>query len=79
MSYLELPPMKETDSSMDGMEQRYDRHCWVKPVTIKMAFSATIQRSKCARHLRCLNDHCPYLIVHGKRNKKSWKGNKISI
>ena len=67
---FELPPTKATESSMDGMEQRYDGHCWIKPVTTKITFPATIRRSKCAGHLRCINDHCPYLIVHGKRNKK---------
>lgn len=72
----ELPPAKAADSSMDGMEQRYDGHCWLKPVTSRITFPASIRKSKCAGHLRCANDHCAYLIVHGDRNEKSWKGNK---
>ena len=74
----ELPPTTTNGSSMEGMEQRYDGHCWIKPVTTKINFPATIRRSKCAGHLRCINDHCPYLVVHGERNKKSWTGLYLS-
>ena len=62
---------------MDGMEQRYDGHCWIKPVTTKITFPTTIRRSKCVGHLRCINNHGLYLVVHGERNEKSWKGNGI--
>ena len=40
---FELPPTKATESSMDGMEQRYDGHCWIKPVTTKFTFPTTIR------------------------------------
>ena len=76
---FELPPTKTTEYSMDDMEQCYDGHCWIKPVTTKITFPATIQQSICAGHLRCINDHCPYLIVHVERNEKSWKGNISNI
>ena len=76
---FELPPTKATEFSMDGMEQRYDGHCWIKPVTTKITFPGAIRWSKCAGHLRCINDHCPYLIVHGERNEKSWKGSILNI
>ena len=74
---FELPPAITTLSPMDGMEQRYDGHCWIRPITTRVTFPATIRCSKCAGHLVCRNDQCPYLVVHGECNEKSWKGMKL--
>ena len=41
-SIFELPPSEAKESSMDGMEQFYNGHYWIKPVTTKITFLATI-------------------------------------
>ena len=37
---FELPAIATGGSSMVGMEQKYDGHCWVKPVQTRMSFPA---------------------------------------
>ena len=71
---FELPPTNSTNSSMDGVEQCYNGHCWIWPVTTRISFPAIVRRSKWAGHLQCLNDQCPYVVVQGDHNEKSWKG-----
>lgn len=69
----ELPPASK-NKPMEGMEQKYDGHVWVKSVSIKMSFPATIRRSKCAGHLICNNGFCHMKALSGQSNAIAWTG-----
>ena len=71
---FELPPIQTESSSMKGMEQKYDGHCWIKPVQTRMSFPAVIRRSKCGGHLQCKNTTCPMNALSGKPNEIAWTG-----
>ena len=70
----ELPPASSKGKPMEGMEQKYDGHVWVKPLSTQMSFPATIRRSKCAGHLICSNEYCPIKGIFGQPNEIAWIG-----
>ena len=59
---------------MEELEQKYNGHVWVKPVSTQMSFPATIRRSKCAHHLIYSNEYCPIKALSGQPNEISWIG-----
>ena len=64
---------------MEGMEQKYDGHCWIRPVTTSMSFpAAAVRRSKCAGHLVCVNSICPIKAFSGQANETAWRGKLTS-
>ena len=75
---FELPPTQQ-GSTMAGMEQQYDGHCWVKPVLTRMKFPANIRRSKCGGHLICSNETCPIRAINGRPNQTSWTGKLLHV
>ena len=62
-------PTASSNKSMEGMEQKYDIHVWVKLVSTRMSFPATIRRSKCVGHLICSNQECPIKSLLGQPNE----------
>ena len=72
--FNELPLASSKGKSMEGMEQKYNGHVWVKPVSTQMTFLAIIRRSKCTGHLICSNEYCPIKAISGKPNEIAWIG-----
>ena len=68
-NYVYKLPPASSNKSMEGMEQKYDGHVWVKPVSTRMSFPATIRRSKCVGHLIYNNQVCPIKALLGQPNE----------
>lgn len=75
---FKLPP-SAIGMPMAGMEQKYDGHCWVKPVLTRMKLPAYIKRSKCGGHLMFKNESCPRHATHGTPNQTIWSGNLMQV
>ena len=54
---------------MEGMEQKFDGHCWVRPMSTRICFHTTIRSSKCVGHLICSNSSCPIRDLSGQPNE----------
>ena len=77
-NYVYELPLASSNKSMEGMEQKYDGHVWVKHVSTRMSFPATIRRSKCVGHLICSNQECPIKALLGQPNETAWRGKFLS-
>ena len=71
---FELPPSLNGATPMDGMEQKYDGHCWTKPLSTTMTFPGIVRRSKCVGELECPNMHCSGRKFNDLPNRASWIG-----
>ena len=71
---FELPPQGE-QSTMHGMEQRFDGHCWTEYVTCSSdLFKGVVRFSRCAGHLQCVNIDCNFYLRTRLVNETQWKG-----
>ena len=59
---------------MEGMEQNYDGHVWVKPISTQLSFPTIIIRNKCTCHLICSNEYYPIKAIFGQPNEIAWIG-----
>ncbi|MCO5605805.1 hypothetical protein L7F22_059989 [Adiantum nelumboides] len=73
----ELAPICGAGSTMEGMEQKYNGHCCVKPVQTKMKFLAMEQRSKCGGYFMCNNPMCSIRAHSGAPNTTTWIGKHL--
>jgi hypothetical protein len=74
---FELPPCRgSANSSMEGMDKRYDGHAWCRTLTsnIHNNLGLKFKRSSCVGHLVCKNKDCDYFARTSKVNETEWYG-----
>ena len=69
---------------LEGMDRRYDGHCWTGTATSNLSNDGVglqFKYVKCLGHLRCMNETCPQLCRDGPMtpNELYWEGSSPEI